>query len=216
MTLVGDLISAVVGREKQDEGDDDAPVSAAADGGDTDTEADTIEVSGKRWPRDAAVRGALIEAETAAFERAEGLKIATLSAALSDAHEARSAGRRVLYDVGSVVGAQLTGELEGELSAALEAAWPAFLASGSAADALRVSAALARTWDREVRELGGTNTWLTGRVLARVVWGSRAGTPGDALLNGVGAALSAARSGTVPVVLRALGAVADMAEERLS
>jgi len=183
MTLVGDLISAVVGREKQDEGDDDTP--AAADGGDTDT----IEVGGRRWPRRAEVRNALVTSETQETDRRWKSEIARLQALVSDATEARNTQLRALGEVSQAANALVRAEIDAELEPLLRVAWERYVASGSSEDAQAVGRALMHARNRAANEYGAPDTALVSTVLKRVAW-PHAGYGGEPLMNALWAASS--------------------------
>jgi hypothetical protein len=183
MTLVGDLISAVVGREKQDEGDDDTP--AAADG----VNADTIEVGGRRWPRRAEVRNALVTSETQETDRKWRAEIARLQALVSDATEARNTQLRALGEVSQAANALVRAEIDAELEPLLRVAWERYVASGSSEDAQAVGRALMHARNRAASEYGAPDTALVSTVLKRVAW-PHAGYGGEPLMNALWAASS--------------------------
>jgi hypothetical protein len=211
MTTLSEALGVAVGVVSVVFGGEDVPLSFEADG-DDDTNA--IEVNGKRWPRRSDARVALITAETERARREEDANVARLQAMVSDAAEARNARLNALYSASESARAVIRSEIDDELFEALRSAWPLYRASGSSSDAAAVGAALAHAWQRELVELGGSNSWVTGATFVRAVWGDRPGSPNDALLSVCGRALEASRSGSAVLLARALSDVEQLSAPR--
>lgn len=199
MTLVGTLVSVLVGRERQDEGDDDAPV--AADGGD----ADTIEVGGRRWPRRADARNALVASETQEVEQKWKSEITRLRALESDATEARNTQSRALGGIVQGASALVRAEIERDLEPVLRLAWEQYVKTGSTEAAVEVGRVLVHARNRAAVEYGAPDTALVSGVLKRVVW-SHAGYHGEPLANALWAA-SSWDGGSVALLVRTLSDV---------
>ena len=185
MTIWEPLRAAVLsarstGQSGQSERGVDTPVAAAADGG----EMEMFEVNGRRWPRRADLRNALVASETEAAERKWKAEIARLQALVADASEARNAQLRALGEVSQAANAIVRREIDAELEPALRVAWTAYVAAGSSESVVEVGRVLVRARDRAAAEYGTPDVGLVAGVLRRIAWAhGGGGYPGEALLN---------------------------------